>query len=74
MNDVYSEIEIPDAGTESFFRDFDVDIAGMSQCIEEPEDYSNCLDIRIFMAGDKAGYGEWSDSKNFKNRLSPIRS
>jgi biotin synthase len=38
-------------------------------CIdEEAEDCKNCLDIRIAMAGDDVGYGEWGDSKHFKAR------
>jgi len=38
-------------------------------CIdEEAEDCRNCLDVRIFMAGDEVGYGEWGDSKHFKSR------
>jgi biotin synthase len=35
---------------------------------EEAEDCMNCLDIRIFMAGDEVGYGEWGDSQHFNKR------
>jgi biotin synthase len=35
---------------------------------EEAEECKSCLETRIFLAGDKIGYGEWGDSKHFRNR------
>jgi biotin synthase len=35
---------------------------------EEAEECKSCLEARIFMAGDEIAYGEWGDSKHFKNR------
>jgi biotin synthase len=38
-------------------------------CTDEgAEDCSNCLNIRIEMAGREIGYGEWGDSKHFLKR------
>ncbi len=38
-------------------------------CIdEEAEECKSCLEARIHMAGDEIAYGEWGDSKHFKNR------
>lgn len=38
-------------------------------CTDEgAEDCSNCLTIRIEMAGGEIGTGKWGDSKHFKNR------
>lgn len=38
-------------------------------CIdEEADECRNCLEIRIKMAGDVIGYGEWGDSKHFASR------
>lgn len=38
-------------------------------CIdEEADECRNCLEIRIKMAGDTIGYGEWGDSKHFAKR------
>jgi biotin synthase len=38
-------------------------------CIdEEADECRNCLEIRIKMAGDTIGYGEWGDSKHFARR------
>jgi biotin synthase len=35
---------------------------------DEPEDCTECLEARISMTGNKIGYGEWGDSKHFKNK------
>jgi biotin synthase len=35
---------------------------------EEAEECVNCLEVRIAMAGDEIGYGEWGDSKHFQKR------
>ncbi len=35
---------------------------------EDAEECKRCLEARIHMAGGKIGYGEWGDSKHFKNR------
>ena len=35
---------------------------------EEADECKNCLEARIFMAGDEIAYGEWGDSKHFKKR------
>ena len=35
---------------------------------EEAEECKSCLETRIFLAGDKIGYGEWGDSMHFKAR------
>ncbi len=35
---------------------------------EDAEECKRCLEARIYMAGDKIGYGEWGDSKHFKRR------
>ena len=35
---------------------------------EEAEECKSCLETRIFLAGDKIGYGEWGDSRHFENR------
>jgi biotin synthase len=35
---------------------------------EEAEDCKSCLEVRIFMAGDEIGYGEWGDSRHFQKR------
>lgn len=40
-------------------------------CIDEgAEDCTNCMEARINMADGEIGYGEWGDSKHFKNRSS----
>jgi len=36
---------------------------------EEAEECKSCLEARIAMAGDEIGYGEWGDSRHFKNRI-----
>lgn len=36
---------------------------------EETEDCKDCLEARIFMAGDEIAYGEWGDSKHFNARI-----
>lgn len=36
---------------------------------EEAEECKSCLEARIHMAGDTIGYGEWGDSKHFKDRI-----
>lgn len=39
-------------------------------CIDEgAADCTNCMEARINMADGEIGYGEWGDSKHFKNRL-----
>jgi len=39
-------------------------------CIDEnPETCNSCLEVRIAMAGDEIGYGEWGDSKHFKKKI-----
>ncbi len=39
-------------------------------CTDEgADDCTNCLKIRIEMAGREIGYGEWGDSKHFKSPL-----
>jgi biotin synthase len=35
---------------------------------EDAEECKRCLEARIHMAGGEIGYGEWGDSKHFKNR------
>ena len=35
---------------------------------EEAEECVNCLEVRIAMAGDEIGYGEWGDSAHFDKR------
>ena len=35
---------------------------------EDAEECKRCLEARIHMAGGQVGYGEWGDSKHFKNR------
>jgi biotin synthase len=35
---------------------------------EEAEECMSCLEARIALAGDEVGYGEWGDSKHFKER------
>ncbi len=35
---------------------------------EEASDCKNCMELRIKMAGDQIGYGEWGDSLRFKAR------
>lgn len=35
---------------------------------EDAEECKRCLEARIHMAGAKVGYGEWGDSKHFKNK------
>ncbi len=35
---------------------------------EDAEECKRCLEARIHMAGGQIGYGEWGDSKHFKNR------
>ncbi len=37
---------------------------------EDAEECKNCLEVRIRMAGDTIGYGEWGDSKHFADRMS----
>jgi len=38
-------------------------------CIDEgAEDCTTCLEARINLAGDQVGYGEWGDSKHYKNK------
>ncbi|MDR3047292.1 MAG: [FeFe] hydrogenase H-cluster radical SAM maturase HydE [Bacteroidales bacterium] len=38
-------------------------------CIDEEADQcKNCLSIRVRLAGDTIGFGEWGDSKHFANR------
>lgn len=37
---------------------------------EEAEECKSCLEARIHMAGDKIGYGEWGDSRHYKQRIS----
>lgn len=38
-------------------------------CLDEDADECrNCLEVRIHMAGDEIGYGEWGDSKHFAKR------
>ena len=38
-------------------------------CLDEDADECrNCLEVRIRMAGDNIGYGEWGDSKHFAKR------
>lgn len=40
-------------------------------CIDEgAEDCTNCMEARINMADGEIGYGEWGDSRHFKNRSS----
>jgi len=39
-------------------------------CIDEnPETCNTCLEVRIAMAGDEIGYGEWGDSKHYKKKM-----
>ena len=35
---------------------------------EDAEECKRCLEARIHMAGGEVGYGEWGDSRHFKNR------
>ena len=35
---------------------------------EDAEECKRCLEARIHMAGAEVGYGEWGDSKHFRNR------
>jgi biotin synthase len=35
---------------------------------EEAEECMSCLEARIALSGDEIGYGEWGDSKHFKER------
>ena len=35
---------------------------------EEASECQKCLEARIHIAGDTIGYGEWGDSKHFRNR------
>jgi biotin synthase len=35
---------------------------------EDADECKRCLEARIHMAGGEIGYGEWGDSKHFKNR------
>lgn len=43
-------------------------------CIdEEADECRNCLEIRIKMAGDVIGYGEWGDSKHFAKRKTQVK-
>jgi biotin synthase len=35
---------------------------------ESPEECRGCLEVRIKIAGDDIGYGEWGDSKHFAKR------
>ena len=35
---------------------------------DEAEDCKECLEARIFMAGDEIAWGEWGDSKHYKPR------
>ena len=35
---------------------------------EEAKDCMNCLEARVYMAGDKIAYGEQGTSKHYKNR------
>ncbi|WP_238480334.1 [FeFe] hydrogenase H-cluster radical SAM maturase HydE [Mangrovibacterium lignilyticum] len=38
-------------------------------CLDEDADQCrNCLEARIELAGSEIGYGEWGDSRHFKNR------
>jgi len=40
-------------------------------CTDEgADDCTNCLNVRIQMAGREVGYGDWGDSKHYKNRKS----
>jgi biotin synthase len=41
---------------------------------EEAEECKSCLEARIFLAGDKIGYGEWGDSKHFQHRKNQEKS
>ncbi|MCK5857651.1 MAG: [FeFe] hydrogenase H-cluster radical SAM maturase HydE [Bacteroidales bacterium] len=36
---------------------------------EEASDCKNCMEMRIQMAGDTIGYGEWGDSLRFRKRI-----
>ena len=36
---------------------------------EEPEDCTNCLDVRIQLADGEIGYNEWGDSLHYQKRL-----
>ncbi len=38
---------------------------------EEAEECKSCLEARIHMAGDTIGYGEWGDSKHYRDRTAP---
>ena len=40
---------------------------------EDAEECRNCLEVRIHMAGDEIGYGEWGDSKHFAKRNTATR-
>ena len=35
---------------------------------EEPEQCTGCLDARLALADSEIGYGEWGDSKHFRNK------
>ena len=35
---------------------------------EEPEQCTGCLDARLALADSEIGYGEWGDSRHFKNK------
>jgi biotin synthase len=35
---------------------------------EEAEECKNCMTIRVHLAGDQIGYGQWGDSLHFKKR------
>lgn len=39
---------------------------------EDAEECKRCLEARIHMAGAQIGYGEWGDSKHFKNRTDEV--
>ena len=44
-------------------------------CIDEQaEDCLNCMELRISIAGDKVGYGEFGDSKHFEKRKIKMES
>jgi len=39
---------------------------------EEAEECKSCLEARIALAGDEIGYGEWGDSRHFKQRTGSL--
>ncbi|MEN8201598.1 MAG: [FeFe] hydrogenase H-cluster radical SAM maturase HydE [Bacteroidota bacterium] len=39
---------------------------------EEPEECTNCLDVRIQLADGEIGYGQWGDSKHFQRRTEKL--